>query len=137
MMPVKFNKEHIQYFFDCLNNGKAISPQAPEGWTKFDMINLAGVLYAVIISQGPVKITKENNALGLMSPDAIKKLPKEYQEANEQTLQADILGSFKWVMEQTFKVLDNNYDELFDKEHFLLVDGESEKIKPLEGFKNT
>jgi hypothetical protein len=135
MMPVKFNKEHAQYFIDCLANGELISPRASAGWTKFDMLNLAGALYATIFSQGPVKITKENDSLGLMNIEALKNLPEEHREANEQTLTEDILGAFQWIMDRTFDVIDDDYDERFDNEHFVLIDGESKKATALEGFK--
>src|SRR5262249_27672092 len=107
---------------------------APEGgWTGRAMLATAGVLYAAVYSQGT-----QGHQLAGITADMVKKMPKERQEAVEETFHRDIHDGIGFVSHITFGVIDGNYDQKFGPEVRALVyeneDG-GKTVIPARGFK--
>src|SRR5689334_4042277 len=74
---INFSKEKVQYFLDCLANGKPI--EGP--WSFDNMMMLAGALLFVVRSQGslPQRIQREGGAA-----IALEQLPAEFLISTDQ-----------------------------------------------------
>jgi hypothetical protein len=106
MYPVNFRKERAEYLLDCLATGKPIAPSQAGEWTIDDMMALAGACHFGAMSHGPILAT-------VMGIDTTK-LPKEYQEAHEETLFADLRAAIEFYGHLTMLVEDGQYDSEFE-----------------------
>ncbi len=41
---IRFRKQRAEYLLDCIETGKGIEPDDPQGWSHFEMLMTAGVL---------------------------------------------------------------------------------------------
>jgi hypothetical protein len=126
MIAFRFTKERAEHFVDALANGKDIKCLAT-GWTQGDMLALAGAVYAVAFSQGPPLHQDD---------DLLKTRPAEHREMIGSQFRDDLFGAIELYEELTFKVIDAEYDGVFEP----VVEGFVEKVvdkttvKPGKGF---
>ena len=123
---VNFNKARAEHFLDCLANGKDI--KSPEGgWSRFEMLNLAGACLFGVKSQGPV------------THDGVEwsDIHGERREAIEESFEADIHGAIEFAGLLTQRVRDGEYDQHCDRECKAItwIEGDERKIRPVEGFR--
>lgn len=135
MMPVHFGKPFAKHLLDAVQTGQPIQPPKG-GWTGNNMLTLAGMLYAVIFSQGP----PAHQAAGL-GEARFKQLHPEHREATEENFNADIHNAIDFLSMLTFKVIEGEYDEHFEdtlKAVTYFKDGNGKKpcVYPVTGFKD-
>lgn len=111
MYPVNFKKERAEYFVDCLDKGLAISPDPDQGgWTKNEMVQLAGACFFVLMSQGPISdVMAELSGFG--RPE--KKHP-EHVEAEEELLLNDIHAAIEFAANLSMLAHDGGYDDAYE-----------------------
>ena len=124
-MPVgiNFQKSQSEYLVDCLANGKSIEGVR----TVDDMLALAGACFFVVMSHGPA----------LKKGVDWSKVPKEYKEAEDVRLFADIHLAIEYFGQLSMKVQDGEYDETYEPQVKAIVytDGEKKTLVPLKGFR--
>jgi hypothetical protein len=101
------------------------------------MLTLAGMLYAVVFSQGP-----HAHQLAGITEEQRRKMPEEHREATEETLNQDIHDGIDFISMLTFKVIDGDYHEDHtpvikgviyregDEHRLWLIEGTKKKRKP-------
>ena len=123
---VNFNKARAEHFLDCLANGKDI--KAPEGgWSRFEMVNLAGACFFGVMSQGPIAHP------GVDWTD----IHGERREAIEENFFVDIHGAIEFANVLMQQVRDDEYDQHCEPECKAItwMGGEEWKMRPIEGFR--
>ena len=138
---VDFQKEKAEHFIDCLKNGKPIEPQDPTGWTRRDMLTLAGVCRFAALSHGPMSYAK----MLVEEPEELQArltaLHPEYREAVAQTWEDDLTAVVEFCSHLAGLVIDGKYDEQFEPRVMAMMKCEMDvaikrNLKPLLGFKD-
>jgi hypothetical protein len=134
MIGIWFNKEFAQKALDAIHNGKPIPLPEEAGWTGRGMLTLAGILYAVVFSQGP-----HAHQVAGIDEATRRKWPAERQEAIEDTQTRDIHNGIEYLSKLAFEVMKGEYDGSFGPEVLAILnendDGKTEVI-PGKGFKD-
>src|SRR5688572_20800710 len=125
MIPVRFDKVKAEHFLNCLANGKPIEPQDPAGWTKYDMLALAGACHFAAMSHGPAAYSKDFDW---------SKMPDERREAVDHDFFGDLADAIEYISMRTSEVRSGGYDEQFEPRHTVIVyrDGAQRCIRPVE-----
>jgi hypothetical protein len=55
MIAVHFKKSAAESVIDAIKTGKPIPSPSNGQWSQLDMLNLAGILYASVLSHGPLR----------------------------------------------------------------------------------
>jgi hypothetical protein len=122
MWLVDFKKERQEEILAAIQSGSPI-PAPPSGWTRYEMLQVAGAMYAGLWSHGPV-----NSDLQTFSS-----LPFEHREASEETLTQDVHDSIEFSGHLTFHVINSNYDDVF--EPHVQVAGARKQVQFVKGRK--
>jgi hypothetical protein len=131
MISVHFSKAFAQTVIDAFKTGKPIAP--PSGnWTGNEMLTLAGMLYAGVVSQGP-----HNYQVAGITAEMKKQMPRERREAIDETFTQDIHDAIEFLSGLMFQVIDGKYDQHLGPEISAAVyrDGDRKCVLPAKGFK--
>lgn len=128
MIGVNFDKMRSEHFLGCLANGGPIEHSGP--WSVDDMTALAGACFFIVSTHGPW-IRRFAAAMGNEVPEP----HAELKEARDETLFADLHGAIEYLAKLSMRVVDKEYDDAYEPQVSLLLDGAARSIKPLRGFK--
>ena len=127
MIGVIFDKARAQYVLDCLATGKPVAPSTSAGWTRFDMLSLAGACFFGAMSQDPS-----------LQPNDESAVPFERREAIENTLLGDLHAAIDFCGELTMAVCDDEYHENWEPHVEVVIaedaDGQR-KLRPIKGYR--
>jgi hypothetical protein len=137
MHAVHFDKAYVQQLLDAIQTGKPM-PTREGSWTGNNMLMLAGVLYAAVMTQGPHTRQALGPAAARLAEQIAASHP-ERQEAVEEAFYADLDDSVRFLAELTLKLIDGAYDTDFAPLVKGLVYRDAEGrhcVHPHEGFLN-
>lgn len=126
-IAVTFSRERAQYILECLARGAAIRPEKAEGWTRADVLAVAGALLFVVLDQ---EATVRHGA-------DWSKVPGERQEARADGIRREVQLAMEWHALAVSLVRSGEYDQRFEPRHraVIVASGTGRKITPIEGFK--
>lgn len=138
MDAIDFRKERAEYLLDCIATGKPIKPTDDSGWTRHDLVGLAGACYFAALSHGPMGYVA---ALGdtEKAQKALDYLHDEHREAVDEAWQNDLHAAIGFYGHLTMLVADGGYDAQYEPHLTAAVSltGEIErKLMPHTGFKS-
>jgi hypothetical protein len=90
MINFRFDKATAQRLLDALANGNRIAPTSADGWTRDEMLMLAGVLFHGAMSHGPLVVPGE--------------------DASDQEFFQDLNDAIEFYSKLTMLVADDEYD---------------------------
>ena len=104
MQVINCSKERAAYFLDCLDSDKPIQPSSVEGWTRDDMLALAGACHHSLLSQGPMMHDNVD----------VTRVSHERREAIMEQFSADVMSALQFYSHLTMFVHNGQYDEEFE-----------------------
>lgn len=112
--PVNFCREKAEYLLKCIQDGLDLKCP-PGGWSKDEMLAVAGAMYFACMSQGPL----------LHEGVEVTTLSGERQEALWATLVADLHAAIETYGRLTMRVCDDQYDDAFEPRVLASVESEA------------
>jgi hypothetical protein len=100
VISVRFDKATAERFLDSLVNDRPIELPSRAGWTRDDVLALAGACFFAALSHGPP---------GYNIAD-LDKLPKERREAIEEAFRNDLFAAVEVYSRLARLVMDREYD---------------------------
>ena len=122
MFVLDFRKERQQEIISAIKEGSAI-PAPKGGWSRHEMLQVAGAMYAAIWDQGPVKTDLKR----------FEKVPRTYRDATEETLVQEIHDAIEFFGELSFMIDFKEYDAQCEPHVQVVIDGKD--ITVLKGRK--
>lgn len=127
MIHLHLKRDEVVHFLRCLADGVSIDHQG--GWTRDQMLSLAGACFFGALSQGPAKY--------LHDQDVLKQLDPEHHEAVGDQLHTDLLLAIEFGMFMADLVRNDGYDEDHEPElEVILSERDGKKVmQPVRGFR--
>lgn len=132
MHVIHFDKAYAQRVLSAIQSGQPL-PAGEGGWTGNNMLTLAGVLFASVMTQGP----HTRQMLGDAAP-ALERMHPERREALDDTFEKDLRDAVAFLGMLTLKVLDDEYDADCEPQVKAVIYQRPEggaAFAPVEGFK--
>jgi hypothetical protein len=129
--PVVFDCRKVEKWLKALDEGRDMKCIG-QGWSVQDMVALASVLLAGLISNGPVTYQQSRKLYDAM--------PAEHREASEENFEREQVTAIQFVPRVVLAVLDQKYFEQgYDSVVHAVVyrDGDEMTIRAVSGIKGT
>jgi hypothetical protein len=111
MYAIDFRKERQQEILSAIENGTPIPAPRESGWNRYEMLQVAGAMYAAIWSHGPVSAAEAKLGDLAKYKHYIDTLTAEHPDATEEALTRDVHNAIELCGTLTFMIMKNEYDQ--------------------------
>jgi hypothetical protein len=126
--PVTFDKGKVEDWLRSVGEGGDL--RCPErGWGIYDMLCLAGVCFAGVMSNGPIAYQ--------LGKEQYEQMPAEHREAREETFENDLTAAILFCAQLALAIQDGEYDQRYEPilKALVYMQGDQRIVRALAGVK--